>query len=152
MAVYTGYFDESGDEVVDPRLIIGGWLFDVDHIKSFDTLWLDAIKDLPLDKYGNPYLHTAGFVGGYHKDYALNWSGKLPEKRDILIECAKVIDRFAIQLFSIELDTENYAKTDKLLMFSESVGHPYAIACAYGDFIWTHGPRLTMFSLQSRWS
>lgn len=130
MAIYTGYFDESGDEQQE-SFVLGGLVLDANRIAEFDFDWAEALKDLP-PKNGKPYFHTTDFVSG-NDIYEPVWKGRYNEKLAILTGLAKVIARYSFQTFSAVLFMNEFATLDASIKFGEVAGHPYAMACRIGE-------------------
>jgi len=125
MGIYTGYFDESGDEE-QPDFVMGGIVLDAENAADFDRDWRNAIKELPVLN-GQPFLHTADFVSG-NRQYDPDWKGRYDDKLMILSSAARVINRHSVQVITSALDMEDYREFDARWKLSEAVGHPYAVA------------------------
>jgi Protein of unknown function (DUF3800) len=130
MAIYTGYFDESGDEHQE-TFILGGLVLDADQVAEFDADWVEAVRDLPW-KNGKPYFHTTDFVSG-NDVYDPIWKGRYDDKLAILSALAKIIAKYCLQIFSAVLIMDEFALLDAYIKFGEVAGHPYAMACRIGD-------------------
>jgi len=117
MALYTGYFDDSGHEYAD-MLLLGGLVIDVETVREFDAAWLAAIA--PLAR-----LHMKVFV---------TETKNIPDERNPIIQrVACVIDKFAFQTFSSAIWMEDYLKADAELKISETVGRPFAVCARLAD-------------------
>jgi hypothetical protein len=123
MALYTGYFDESGHESAD-LLLLGGLVIDVENIREFDAAWLTAIAPLPA-------LHMKDLVTG-NAEYFV-WKGRYEEKAAIVSAVAEVISRFSHQTFSAALWMEDYVRANLELKISEAAGHPFAVCARLAD-------------------
>jgi hypothetical protein len=130
MAIYTGYFDESGDEN-DESFLLGGISLGDDHVAEFDRDWAEVVGKLP-QKEEKLYFHTTDFLSG-NDVYNPEWKGRYDEKREILIKLTKIMARYGLQFFSTVLEMEAYAAVDAHIKFGEAAGHPYAMACRIGD-------------------
>jgi hypothetical protein len=56
VAILKAYFDDSGDDVSQPVLTIGGYLSDIESWGKFDQAWKET-----LDSFHVPYLHMKEF-------------------------------------------------------------------------------------------
>ena len=129
MAIYTGYFDESGDEHQE-SFVLGGLVLDADSVRDFDVAWSEAISDLPR-KNGELYFHTTDFVSG-NDVYRERWKGRYDDKLRLLTNLAGAIAKFSYQTFSVVLNMGDFSRIDSFLQYAEAIGHPYAIACRIG--------------------
>jgi hypothetical protein len=89
--------------------------------------WDEVIKSLP-QKNDQPYFHTTDFVSG-NDIYEDKWKGRYLEKLELLRSLARVIYHFAYKTITCVLDTDDYVAMDRVIKWSEAVGHPYAFAC-----------------------
>jgi hypothetical protein len=124
MAIYTGYFDESGHETAE-LFVFGGVVLDVENPTKFEEDWLTAISPLT-------YLHTSAFYGG-HDDFTkwndLGWKWK----RDLLQRASCVIAKHSFQTFSIALDMDSYNRVNKELILNEAIGKPYSLCARFAS-------------------
>lgn len=130
MAIYTGYFDESGDEN-EESFLLGGIALEADRVIEFDHDWREITGKLPM-RDGKPYFHTTDFMSG-NDVYKPEWKGRYEEKREILTKLARVMAQYGLQFFTAVLEMEAYATVDACIKFGEAAGHPYAMACRIGE-------------------
>jgi len=131
MGIYTGYFDESGEEKISESFVLGGIVLDADCVKDFDNEWGAIVETLPR-KDGELYFHTTDFIGGYDV-YKNEWKGRFEQKLTVLSQMTALLTKFGFQIFSAALDMNDYALLDSYIKFGEVAGHPYAMACRIGD-------------------
>jgi hypothetical protein len=123
MALYTGYFDDSGSEC-NEYLSCCGLVIDVERPEVLDAAWLEAIN--PLQQ-----LHTADLVSG--NGAFMEWKGRYEEKSLLLMKAAKTISALSFQTFSSVIAMEDYRAVDKELAFSEFLAYPFALCARFCD-------------------
>jgi hypothetical protein len=138
MAMYSGYFDESGHPDDSEHLIVAGALASVEQWVHFEREWKEA-----LAPFGTCLFHTVDFEQRKPPFDHID----ADQARVLSERLAGIICRRAEKLFSSTINIAHYRAMNAKYVFSDCYGYPYPIAarsCIGGVEAWASQHSLPM--------
>ena len=126
-AVFSAYFDASGDEADKESkfVTVGGFIAHADRWIEWEKEWLACLEEHKLfDKYGVPEFHMVECANYRHSFDG--WREREPERQAILQKLEAIISRYLGQKESCTISIEDYKK-----YLDEGLRRRFGIAGAY---------------------
>jgi hypothetical protein len=121
VAIFTAYFDASGDKRKTVLSVVG-YVSSVSKWERFEKEWTRILKDEEV-----PAMHMTDFVSS-QQGFA-SWKGQTDRRRNFISRLTDCIRLNTKAGFGCTLVTEDYRQVDREFMLNESVGHPFVL-CA----------------------
>jgi hypothetical protein len=118
MAMYSAYFDESGDNHAD-FLVVAGAVADVNQWVQLEREWLDVLSPLKTTVF-----HATDFEVGNPPFDALSE----PEKDDLFVRLVGIIRRRVERTCAGVISMEHYRISNQKYVLAEHYGFPYPTA------------------------
>jgi hypothetical protein len=117
-AMYTGYFDASGD-LTDVGFVVSGYVATVEDWERFDGNWRIALAHDNV-----PYFHMKEFA--HFKGPFEGWQGQDSRRANFLGRLADIISETARRGFSTAVTNQVFNEVNEEYCLEEHFGNPYA--------------------------
>ncbi len=121
IAVYAGYFDESGTPDEGEAVVVGGYIASVGQWIAFESEWKDALTEFGVSLFHmRDFAHSLREFEGWKRDEA--------RRRAFIARLVSILRKNVRRGITTSVILKDYRRINEKYMFREFIGNPYPLA------------------------